>query len=245
MPLDAPPPRTHRPALRPFLPVVALLCLLAACATSGRAPPWQAPAALDPPSSTQWTDDMARFAAEDAARPPGPDPVVFAGSSTFRMWTSMADDFPGVAVLNRGFGGSQVRDLAWHADAVAIRYLPRTVLLYAGENDIDAGRSPGQVLADTRLLVGRLREALPDAVIAWVSIKPSPARAGQQARQRQANALVEAWLRGQPGTVYLDVATPMLDAAGQPRDGLFLADRLHMNASGYALWRDAIAPVLR
>ncbi len=245
--------RPRRHAIRVATPVLValsglLVLFLAACASTSPGAPaeaWQAPASLDPVSTTQWEADMARFTDEDARRPPPERPVVFAGSSSFRMWASLADDFPGVPVLNRGFGGSQVRDLAWHADAVAIRYRPRMVLLYAGDNDIDAGRSPDQVLADTRVLVSRLRASLPQATIAWVSIKPSPLRIDQLPAQREANALVEAWLRTQPGTVYIDITTPMLDADGRPREELFIADRLHMNADGYAIWREAVAPALR
>ena len=242
-----PAPRPARPRNLAFLAMLAALALLlAACATTAPAPAaWQAPPGLDPVSTSHWETDMARFAAEDARNPPPGQPVVFAGSSSFRMWESLARDFPDVPVLNRGFGGSQVRDLIWHAEAVAIRYRPRTVLLYAGENDIDDGRSPGQVLADTQVLVSRLRAALPRASIAWVSIKPSPLRSDQMPAQREANALVEAWLRTVPGTAYIDVATPMLDASGQPRGELFVDDRLHMNAAGYAIWREALAPALR
>lgn len=245
-------PRISIPRAATALACVVLALLPGACATQPATPAAgsttaSAPLAghLDPVSSPDWQADMARFAARDEAHPPPPQPVVFAGSSSFRMWDSMRADFPGTPVLNRGFGGSQVRDLAWHADQVAIRYRPRALLLYAGENDIDAGRTPAQVLADTRLLVARLRAALPDTRILWVSIKPSPARFAQLPLQREANARVEAWLRGQPGTGYIDVATPMLDASGQPRGELFIADRLHMNARGYAIWREAIAPRLR
>lgn len=230
--------------------LVAMASLLAACAASpervavARAEE-SPPRVLDPVSSPAWEADMARFAAEDAAHPPPADPVVFAGSSSFRLWDSLGTDFPGVQVINRGFGGSQVRDLAWHADRVALRHRPRVLLIYAGENDIDAGRSPQQVLDDTRALLHILREALPATRIVWVSIKPSPARNAQRPLQQEANTLVEAWLETQPGTAYVDVATPMLDASGQPRRELFIDDRLHMNARGYAIWRAAIAPLLR
>jgi lysophospholipase L1-like esterase len=96
-----------------------------------------------------------------------------------------------------------------------------------------------------QVLVLRLRQALPDATIAFVAIKPSPARISQLAAQREANALVADWTRSQRGVAFIDVATPMLDASGTPREALFLDDRLHMNASGYALWREVIAPWLR
>src|SRR3546814_474814 len=100
---------------------------------------------------------MARFAADDARDPPPAHPVVFTGSSSVRMWTTLAEDFPRLPVLNRGFGGSQLRDATWYADEVAIRYRPRQVVLYAGDNDIDAGRPPRQVLADFRAFVARIR----------------------------------------------------------------------------------------
>ena len=186
---------------------------------------------------------MARFAAEDAAHPPPAGPVVFAGSSSFRMWDSLASDFPGVPVLNRGFGGSQVRDLAWHADQVAIRYRPRVLLLYAGENDIDAGRSPRQVLADTRVLVLALREALPDAHIVWVSIKPSPARQQLLPLMRETNLLLQQRLSSL-GVVFIDVFTDMLTPQGEIRQDLWRADRLHMNELGYQIWARKIKPYL-
>lgn len=230
-----------------------LLALVLGCTTSP-APP-HAPAsdhrdaaahgtAPDPVSSPEWTTDMARFAAEDAANPPPIHPYVFTGSSSVRMWQTLAQDFPGVPVLNRGFGGSQVRDAVHYADEVAVRYTPRKVLVYAGDNDINAGRSPEQVLADFRALVARIHRDLPGTPVAFLAIKPSPSRADQLPRQQQANALVKADADRLPDVEFIDVATPMLGADGQPRPELFLADRLHMNRAGYALWREVVAPYL-
>ena len=201
--------------------------------------------AVDAVSSAEWAEDMRRFAAADAATPPPPRPVVFTGSSSIRMWEDIAADFPGVPVLNRGFGGSQVRDAVWYADPIAIRYRPRMVLLYAGDNDLQAGRSPEQVASDFRAFVARLRRDLPDLPIAYISIKPSPSRAHLLSQMRDANARVRADAARLDHVAFIDVFTPMLDASGQPRGELFLEDQLHMNRSGYLLWRSIIAPYLR
>lgn len=201
--------------------------------------------AVDAMSSPEWADDMARFAAEDAASPPPPAPVVFTGSSSVRLWTTLARDFPGVPVLNRGFGGSQLRDAVHYADQVAIRYRPRMVLLYSGDNDINAGRSPRQVRDDFLAFVARIRHDLPGVRIGYLAIKPSPSRIAQLPRQRDANALVQAEASRLRDVAYIDVATPMLGKDGAPRPELFVEDRLHMNAAGYALWRKTVTPYLR
>ena len=208
-------------------------------AVTGRAP------ALDPVSSPDWEADMRRFAAADAAAPPPVHPIVFTGSSSIRMWESLAADFPGLPVLNRGFGGSQVRDAAWYAEQVAIRYRPSRVLLYAGDNDLNAGRSPEQVLADFRAFVGRIRRDLPGVPIAFISIKPSPSRAHLLPAMREANALIRAEAARMKGVAFIDVFTPMMGADGRPRAELFIEDQLHMNRAGYQLWREIIAPHLR
>ncbi|HEY9540552.1 MAG TPA: SGNH/GDSL hydrolase family protein [Luteimonas sp.] len=231
------------------LALLLLASLLLGCASPGpggrtAATPGAVPT-LDPVSSQQWATDMAGFAAQDARQPPPAHPVVFTGSSSVRMWTSLAADFPRQPVLNRGFGGSQLRDAIWHADQVAVRYQPRRIVLYAGDNDIDAGRTPEQVRDDFRAFVARIRRDLPDVPIAWLAIKPSLARVDQLPAQQRANALVEAAAARMHDVDFIDVATPMLDADGRPRAELFLGDGLHMNRKGYELWRGIVAPYLR
>ena len=229
---------------------VCLALLLAAGCAAVHAPARTSGAggaawAVDPPSSPDWAADMARFEAEDAAAPPPQDAYVFTGSSSVRMWETLAADFAGKPVLNRGFGGSQLRDAVHYADQIAIRYRPRMILIYAGDNDIDAGRTPQQVLHDFRAFVARVRRDLPDTPIAFIAIKPSPSRADQLPSQQQANALVKAEAERQPDIEFIDVATPMLGKDGQPRPELFIGDRLHMNRAGYEIWRGVVAPYLR
>ena len=238
--------RRTRPPMPPTTRVLslALVLLATACGSRGAATAGAAAVAApapDPVSSAAWQADMARFAAEDAADPAAPGVVVFTGSSSVRMWDTLAQDFPGIAVRNRGFGGSQVRDATWFADEVAIRHAPSRIVLYAGDNDIDAGRSPRQVLADVQAFAARIHRDLPGTPIGYLAIKPSLLRIAQLPAQQQANALVRAWAEGHDAVDFIDVATPMLDDRGRPRPELFLADGLHLNAAGYRLWRGIVA----
>lgn len=227
-----------------FVALIAISALVAGCASAPSAVPPVA-VTVDAASSPEWVDDMRHFAAQDAAKPPPTRPVVFTGSSSIRLWQTLAEDFPGVAVLNRGFGGSQLRDVVHYADQLAIHYRPRMILVYGGDNDIDAGRSPQQVLSDFRALLARVHRDLPKVPIAYISIKPSPLRASQLDAQREANALVRTEAGKWPHVEFIDVFTPMLGADGQPRAELFIEDRLHMNRDGYVLWRKIVMPYLR
>lgn len=240
--------------LRLPLSALALVVLLGACAggppATADAPAAAAPAAKAAPrvpeqvSNAEWETDMQRFAAEDAQSPPPRGGVVFTGSSSIRLWETLAQDFPGVPVINRGFGGSELRDSTWYADRTLVPYAPRQILIYAGDNDLNSGRTPQQLRADFIAFVQRVRRDLPKAKIAYISTKPSPSRAQLLPAQREANALVQAEAR-RLGVDYIDIFTPMLDAAGQPNEALFIDDRLHMNAAGYAIWKRVIAPYVK
>ena len=192
----------------------------------------------------RWSADIAAFEAADRLRPPAAGGVLFIGSSSIRLWDTLGADFPGVPVLRRGFGGSEVRDATRHAARIVVPYRPRLVVLYSGDNDLAAGRTPVQVRDDVAAFVARVRRDLPGAAFAWIAIKPSPARANLLDAAREANALVAAWMRGVRNAHYIDVFTPMLDAAGRAREDVYGPDGLHMNRAGYALWAERIRPVI-
>ena len=227
-----------------FPALIAVLALAAGCASAPAATA-PIPVAIDPVSSPDFQKEIDDFAAADAAAAWPRNAVVFTGSSSIRLWRTLAEDFPGVAVVNRGFGGSQLRDVVHYADRVALAYPARMIVVYAGDNDIDAGRTPQQVLSDFRALLARIRLDRPKVPIVYLSIKPSPLRASQLGTQREANALVRAEAAKWRRVRFVDVATPMLDANGQPREDLFIADRLHMSPAGYEVWRRVVAPYLK
>ncbi|MEP7044953.1 MAG: SGNH/GDSL hydrolase family protein [Dokdonella sp.] len=196
------------------------------------------------PSADRWEAEIGQFETADVAHPPKPDGIVFVGSSSIRLWTTLAGDFPNRNTLNRGFGGSKIADSTRYAQRIVTNYRPRLVVLYAGDNDIAEGASAAQVLVDFRDFVAAVRKDMPQRPIVFISIKPSPSRASLMPTMRAANALVSDYARTQKNITYVDVFAPMLDSSGQPRAELFIADGLHMNRAGYALWASILAPRL-
>src|SRR3954462_5475640 len=150
-----------------------LLLSLGAGPVAAQSPGTVAVPALDP---TRFEPEIRAFEASDRASPPPRGGVVFVGSSSIKNWTSVAADFPGLSVLNRGFGGSTMADVVHYADRVVLPYRPRLIVLYAGDNDLAEGRTPDQVVRDYQAFVKRVRSALPATRIVYVSIKPSPSR---------------------------------------------------------------------
>lgn len=220
---------------------LAILFLLGACARATPAQGNAAASALDP---IRFEAEIRAFEAADRASPPPLGGVVFVGSSSIKNWTDVAADFPGVPVLNRGFGGSTLADVVHYADRIVLPYRPRLVVLYAGDNDLVEGRTPERILGDYRAFVARLRSALPAARVAFVSIKPSPSRRAYMDRARETNRRIRVEIARDSLQTYVDVFTPMLGATGQPRPELFLADSLHLKRAGYLLWRAVLGQVV-
>ena len=197
----------------------------------------------DAQAADKWASEIAAFAAADEAQPFPKGGIVFVGSSSIRLWNT-AEAFPGLPILNRGFGGTQILDSVRHVDRLVIRHAPRTVVFYAGDNDLASGRTPQQVLQDFRTFVGRVHAALPRTRIAFVGIKPSLARWKLIAQVRAANRLVRDLCDSDDRLGFVDVDGPMLGWDGKPRADLFIADGLHLSPKGYALWNMLVAPYL-
>ncbi len=218
---------------------------LAACARTDREPSVSQPAPVSAHPPEAWAEEIVRFEAADRLTPPRPGGVLFVGSSSIRLWPALEADFPGVNVLQRGFGGSELSDVVHYAPRIVLPYRPRLIVLYAGDNDLAAGKSPVAVFRHYRAFVALVLRELPETRIAFIAIKPSGARWALVEQVRAANALVRRYTASDPRLLYVDVFTPMLGPDGMPREELFVADRLHMNARGYALWRDLLVPIVR
>ena len=188
--------------------------------------------------------DIAAFEAQDKAAPPPENGIVFVGSSTMRMWKT-AEAFPDLQVINRGFGGSQIADAVQYADRIILPYKPRIVVVFAGGNDINAGKTPGQVADDFKALVAKIHGALPKAKVYYISLFPNVKRKAQEPSCMKVNELIRTFTTSDERLGYIDTASAMRAADGGPRPELLLEDGLHMNPDGYKLWNGIVGAVLR
>ena len=188
-----------------------------------------------------YEEEVRELERRRATRAPIAKPAVFYGSSTFRLWTNLADDLRDPRALNLAFGGSTLEACAHFFERLVPPENPSTIVLYAGDNDLGDGRPPEHVLDSYRRLADKIRRQLPGVPFSFVSIKPSPARFGIVDRIRRANELVREAAAGYPGAHYISVFEAML-RDGKPRPELYLEDGLHLAPAGYRLWTELLEP---
>jgi lysophospholipase L1-like esterase len=188
-----------------------------------------------------WYEAEVADLIERLAARPLPAPTVFYGSSTIRLWDTLARDVGSPRAVNAGFGGSTLAACAHFFERIVPPLQPVSLVLYAGDNDLGDGRSPEDVLASYRDLAARIDARCGPVPFAFVSIKPSPARRDIVDRIRRANELVRSALDVRPGAYYIDVFDAMLEH-GEPRPELYLADGLHLSRAGYDLWSERLEP---
>jgi lysophospholipase L1-like esterase len=194
----------------------------------------------------EWESSIRAFERQDQAHPVPPGVIVFTGSSSIAYWSSLENDMKPLTVINRGFGGSEYTDVNHYADRIVIAYHPVAVVVYAGDNDLASpGRkTPQSVAQDVQHFVQMVHAKLPETWIFVLSIKPSVLRWKAWPEMKQANQLIEEFLRTQDHAAFIDVASPMFDHSGNLSRDLFIADGLHPAAKCYALWTSLVKPAL-
>lgn len=192
-------------------------------------------------------NDIQQFKKQDSAAFPPKKAILFIGSSSFTMWKDVQDYFPGYKIINRGFGGSTLKDVARYVEDIVYPYRPKQVVIYCGENDI---ASSDTITAETvaqrfAILFEAIRKVYPKIPIDFISMKPSPSREKFLPKLRAANQQIKDYIVTQKRAAYIDVYPYMMHEDGTPRKALFLDDMLHMNKSGYSIWQYAMLPYLK
>ena len=192
-------------------------------------------------------DEIQNFKKEDSLHFPPKHAILFVGSSSFRKWTDVQNYFPGYTIINRGFGGSTLPDMIRYADDIIFPYQPKQIFIYCGDNDLAASDtvSAATVFISFQQLFNMIRNKLPGVPVEFVSIKPSPSRQKLMPKMEAANEMIKKFLSKKSKTGFVDVYHKMLKADGAPMDDIFMEDKLHMTAKGYAIWQKAIKPYLK
>jgi lysophospholipase L1-like esterase len=193
-----------------------------------------------------YREDMERFAREDRKKPPPADVIVFTGSSSITFWKTLKQDMAPLHVLNRGFGGSTLRDVVYWAERAVIAYHPRAVVLFAGTNDLadPNPKTPQAVFEGYLAFVQTVHAALPNVPIYFVGITPTPSRWHYWAAASEANRLIQTYAAADERLRFIDLADKIMGPDGRPERSLYRFDRLHPNKKGYARWISVIKPIL-
>lgn len=204
------------------------------------------------PFGSLWAQNIPRFwqdvqtiQAYDKVYPPPPNPILLIGSSSIRLWHDVEQIFASYPVLNRGLGGTVVKDFIQYADEIIFAYNPRQIIIYVGENDLGIGETfADTIFTHTKQLIQVIRQKLPEVPIAYLSIKPSPGRDYARAILQQTNELMRRYISTQKNMSYVDVYSKMIHRNGSYRSELFVQDKIHMTPAGYSIWAKTLKPYL-
>ena len=192
----------------------------------------------------RWEQTIREFENWDTKNAWPKKPILFAGSSSIRMWPTR-EYFPDLPLINRGFGGSHISDVNLFIERIVLKYKPKLIVFYCGDNDISAGKSPQQVFDDYREFVSRVHAELPKTKIIYISIKPSGSRWNLWPKMKQTNEMIQKYSEKNSLLYYADCATCLLTDKGEPNNELFVKDLLHLNEKGYDKWKTVLEPMLR
>ncbi len=220
---------------RSSLLVISVLCF-------SRLASAQAPA-VDP-GGNRFEKNVLAYEAADKTAPPPRNAILLAGDSQFFRWKTLADDLPGYTVINRGVDSFQTSDLVHFTERIVLPYDPRLIVLHVGGNDVNNGKSPEQILGDFKTFVGKVRAVMPTVPIAFSSITPGPGRWNQAAQRKQTNQVIRDYVATQKGLLFIDLWDAMLTPDGQPREDLWVEDRIHPNQAGYQIRVRIMRPLL-
>jgi lysophospholipase L1-like esterase len=198
---------------------------------------------------TLWERSIRNFEKSDRQNKPISNIILFTGSSSIVYWKNLEKDMSPLVVLNRGFGGSQIPDVAHYVDRIVVPYKPKGLVFYAGENDITGllvskKKTAEEVVTSFKQFCDKVSTAYKPIPIYFISIKPPKRRKKFWPEMEKANKLIENYCSLNKNLKYINVVDPMLDSDGAVKQDLFKWDGIHLNRKGYEIWKAVIQPIL-
>jgi lysophospholipase L1-like esterase len=195
----------------------------------------------------RWASDIQVFDSLNLKEQHGKKAILFVGSSYVRLWKNIREDIRYKDVIQRGFGGSNLADVAYYVEEIVFPHQPKAIFFYVG-NDIVAGsrdKTPLQVLELFKYTVGVIRQRYPTVPITWLEISPSERRWKVWPQIMEANQLIKDYCSSTPGLYFIASSHRFLGSDGKPNASLYLDDKLHYNEEGYRIWGENIRKEVR
>jgi hypothetical protein len=194
------------------------------------------------PEVKSWENDISSFEQDDRINKYPDDAILFAGSSSIRLWSSLEKDMEPYKVIQRGYGGAKLSDFAVYADRIIDPHPCRAIVLFIA-NDITGSvqdKSPEEVARLFRNLLRTIRKSHPSTPVFWIGITPTKSRWKVWSEIQKANNLIENVCNHHKNTWFIKTDFAFLNEKGEARDDLFISDKLHLNEDGYKVWTGII-----
>jgi lysophospholipase L1-like esterase len=186
--------------------------------------------------------DINRFDSLNLVEHHSDSALLFLGSSYIRFWTNIRKDLDYPDIIHRGFGGSNLRDVAYYVKRIVYPHHPKAIYMYVGNDIVDSekDKSPDQVFELFKYTVELIRQKFPNTPITWLQISPSEKRWGAWDKVQAANKLIEDYCNSSINLYSINFSKSFLGEDGLPIKKLFRDDKLHYNEAGYVIWGNAI-----
>jgi hypothetical protein len=194
------------------------------------------------PEVKAWEKDIVKFEQLDISETYPNDAIMFAGSSSIRLWSTLEQDMAPYQVIQRGYGGAKLSDFAVYASRIFAPHPCSAIVLFIG-NDIsatDQDKSPEEVAALFRDVLRSIRRTHRDTPVFWIAVTPSESRWKVWPEIQKAGKLIENICSHQKNTYFIRTDFAFLNESGLPRKEYFRSDKLHLNEDGYKVWTTII-----
>ncbi|MCV2402448.1 cyclic nucleotide-binding domain-containing protein [Marinomonas sp. C2222] len=163
-------------------------------------------------------------------------PVAFYGSTTMRLWNDFDKHFSGKGAINLGFDAATLEACVYYFERIVLPQKPRSLVIYAGDNDIGNHCSCNKVVELYIELLQKVDRHLPGIPVTLLSIKCSPTRSSMRSTIEKTNVQLERLAKSRPNTQFVNLFDTLLDSKGAIKENLFEGDRLHVSNKAYDLW---------
>lgn len=194
------------------------------------------------PEVLAWEDEIKEFEELDRSESHPANAILFTGSSSIRLWSTINSDMTPYPVIQRGFGGSKLSDFVVYAERIVSPHPCSGIVIFIA-NDITGGnndKTPAEVASLFRMALKIIRKSHPETPVFWIEITPTPSRWKAWPQISEANDLIKNICEKQPNAYFISTSRSFLDENGNPAEGYFVKDRLHLNSEGYKLWTGII-----